>query len=312
VRDRVRDLVAQRYGADGVDVHEVLGENDRMQVHLIAYAADGLKEVSTSDLQAEVRELARSWDDRLREELCGNVGEERGPHARRPLGAAAARAVQGVAAAGRGRRGRRVPREARDRRSDLVVGLSNNVSEPTTSVSLYKRGPKIELGRATPLLEHLGAARDRGAADARGGRAGAMGAIVHGPRARRRAAGPRAHRRAGCRDAARGLARRVGIGLAQSADRPDRTSAGSRSRSCARTGAIRQRIGSRYTESFQNDVIAANPRLTEKLMRLFELRFDPAKRGTLDTCTALRNEIAEDLDAVELLDHDRILRNQLG
>src|SRR4029079_9372569 len=53
VRDRVRDLVAERYGADGVDVHEVLTEGDRMQVHLIAYAADGLKEVATSDVQAE-------------------------------------------------------------------------------------------------------------------------------------------------------------------------------------------------------------------------------------------------------------------
>src|SRR5439155_18993234 len=74
----------------------------------------------------------------------------------------------------------------------------------------------------------------------------------------------------------------------------------------------RQRIGSRYTESFQNDVIAANPRLTEKLMRLFELRFDPDKHGSVDTRTALREEILEDLDAVELLDHDRILRNQLG
>ena len=35
----------------------------------------------------------------------------------------------------------------------------------------------------------------------------------------------------------------------------------------------RQRIGSRYTESFQNDVIAANPAITAKLIRLFELRF---------------------------------------
>src|SRR4029079_8081297 len=56
----------------------------------------------------------------------------------------------------------------------------------------------------------------------------------------------------------------------------------------------------------------ANPRLTEKLMRLFELRFDPSAPGSADKCTALRNEIIEDLYAVELLDHDRILRNQLG
>ena len=44
----------------------------------------------------------------------------------------------------------------------------------------------------------------------------------------------------------------------------------------------RQRIGSRFTESYQNDVLAANPALTAKLVRYFEARFDPgagARRG---------------------------------
>ncbi len=40
----------------------------------------------------------------------------------------------------------------------------------------------------------------------------------------------------------------------------------------------RQRIGSRFTESYQNDVIAANPHVTAKLMLLFEQRFDPDRR----------------------------------
>src|SRR5439155_15762291 len=39
--------------------------------------------------------------------------------------------------------------------TDLVVGLADD-EERRTRVSLYKRGPKIELSRATPLLEHLG------------------------------------------------------------------------------------------------------------------------------------------------------------
>ena len=39
----------------------------------------------------------------------------------------------------------------------------------------------------------------------------------------------------------------------------------------------RQRIGSRFTQGYQNDVLAANPALTAKLVRYFELRFDPAR-----------------------------------
>ena len=38
----------------------------------------------------------------------------------------------------------------------------------------------------------------------------------------------------------------------------------------------RQRLGSRFTEGYQNDVLAANSPITAKLVRYFELRFDPS------------------------------------
>ena len=74
----------------------------------------------------------------------------------------------------------------------------------------------------------------------------------------------------------------------------------------------RQRIGSRFTEGYQNDVIAANPHITAKLIRLFELRNDPAIERDEAAEAALRDDILDDLEAVPSLDHDRILRNQLG
>ena len=40
----------------------------------------------------------------------------------------------------------------------------------------------------------------------------------------------------------------------------------------------RQRVGSRFTESYQNDVLVANSAVTAKLVRFFELRFDPGPR----------------------------------
>ena len=40
----------------------------------------------------------------------------------------------------------------------------------------------------------------------------------------------------------------------------------------------RQRVGSRFTESYQNDVLVANSAITAKLVRYFELRFDPDAR----------------------------------
>ena len=52
--------------------------------------------------------------------------------------------------------------------------------------------------------------------------------------------------------------------------------------------------------------------MTAKLVRYFELRFDPAGPRDAAAEAALRDEILADLDAVSSLDHDRILRNQLG
>src|SRR4029079_4711772 len=66
------------------------------------------------------------------------------------------------------------------------------------------------------------------------------------------------------------------------------------------------------TESYQNDVLAANSAITAKLVRFFELRFDPAVETDLAAEQALRDEILADLEDVTSIDHDRILRNQLG
>lgn len=74
----------------------------------------------------------------------------------------------------------------------------------------------------------------------------------------------------------------------------------------------RQRIGSRYTEGFQNDVVVSNPGITAALVRLFELRFDPSREADADGEQALKDEITAQINRVSSLDHDRILRNQLA
>ncbi len=76
----------------------------------------------------------------------------------------------------------------------------------------------------------------------------------------------------------------------------------------------RQRLGSRYTEAFQTDVIVEHHAITEQLVRLFELKFgadDPTADRDVEAEEELRNEILVAIEAVSSLDHDRILRNQL-
>ena len=75
---------------------------------------------------------------------------------------------------------------------------------------------------------------------------------------------------------------------------------------------IRQ-TGSSFSQEYMEDALAANPSITRRLVRLFELRFDPELEGKRAVgSTAITEEIQEALEAVESLDEDRILRRYLN
>ncbi len=308
--DALTALLRERFGTDAVDTHTVLGEGERVRVHANVHVPDGVPDVSLRDLEQELISLTRTWEDLLRERLVDRFGPTRG----RELAA---------------RWGPRFPEYYRAsvdpsmvvgdvecferlESEDLpfVVGLQNEPGR--TRVALYKTGGKVELGEAMPTLEALG-----------------LRVVEEVPT--RLLGGD-------------GNTWVQDFGVLGADDRPlDLAEVGERVADCiaaVRRGdaesdtlnrlvvvagldwrqvnilrayrMYRQRIGSRFTQGYQNDVLAANPELTAKLMRYFELRFDPSHDRDPETETALRDEIIADLDAVVSLDHDRILRNQLG
>ncbi len=319
LRERLRGMVASAYGTDHVEQHEVFGENDRVYLHLTVESGGGLPDVDVSELERRLILEARTWRDRVDGALVHRHGPERGrmlaarwlkrlPESYRaavePL--TAAEDVERFEALANGR-------------TDFLVGLQDERGADgarRTRVAFYRRGPKIELSQATPMLEHLGLrvieeipARLHGEDELW---IQAFGVLNADPAA--------LHEPLPLGD----VAARVGEAL--EAVWRGETESDSLNRLVVSAGLrwpqvqilrayrrYRQRIGSRYTESFQNDVIAANPATTAKLIRLFELRFAVDERaGDEAAQEALRAEIREELDAVALLDHDRILRNQLG
>ena len=75
----------------------------------------------------------------------------------------------------------------------------------------------------------------------------------------------------------------------------------------------RQRVGSRFTESYQNDVLVANSGGHGQARALLRAALRPRagdRRGGRGRRCATRS--CADLDEVASLDHDRILRNQLA
>jgi glutamate dehydrogenase len=310
--ERLRSFLRRRFDASTVDAHEVLTEGDRVRVHFTLHRAQGgLPELSRRDVEAEILDLARTWDDRARDELVARHGDERGRvlakrwTARLPDSYKAA--VDPMAAAGDIGRFERLFTGG----EAFHVGLRN---EPNglTRIGMYRVGDKVELSQAMPMLEHLGL---RVVEERPTRLLGGDGALwlqdfgVLGPTDRPLDLEECGERVAQCIAA-------VWRGEAES-DSLNRLiiNAGLDWRRVAILRAYRkyrQRIGSRFTEGYQNDVIAANPHITAKLIRLFELRNNPAVERDEAAEAALREGVLVDLEAVPSLDHDRILRNQLG
>ena len=312
----IAGLVQRRLQAESVEAHEVLADVDHVRVHLAAALPDGLAEaVGEEDLEREVAALSRTWDDGLRERLVLRLGEERG----RMLAA---------------RWSRRLPESYKAFREpgmavhdvegferllvggeEIVVGLQEDGER--TRVSIYKRGDKLELSGVMPILEDLGLHVIEERPTRLSGDAGWLQDFgVLGPDGRPLDLAAVGDRVADCITA-------VWRGEAES-DRLNQLllDAGLEWPQVAILRAYRkyrQRIGSRFTEDYQNSVIVANPHITSKLMRLFELRHDPRRAPEHAGSTPdepaqaeLRAAILADLDEVASLDHDRILRNQLG
>jgi glutamate dehydrogenase len=306
--ERVRALFRRRFGTTKVETHHVLDESERSRVHFLVHAPGELPELALRALEAEVISLSRTWDDELRDLLV----ERHGPIAGRRLAEAwlhrfpahykgytsVASAAHDIACFGRLAGG-----------EGHVVSLQSLGEQ--SRLCLYKEGEKVELSGAMPMLEDLGlrvieelSTRLTGGEDevwvqeyrVLGPDGGPLDVDVRG---------------AGVAEVIAAVWR----GDAES-DPLNRlvVTAGLDRGQLAILRAYRkyrQRVGSRFTEGYQNDVLVANSKLTAKLVRYFEARFDPVKERDEEAEQALRDEILRDLDAVSSLDHDRILRNQL-
>ncbi len=72
-----------------------------------------------------------------------------------------------------------------------------------------------------------------------------------------------------------------------------------------------RQAGTAFSDFYVESAIVAHPEVASLLVELFNARFDPA-RADADAAAMLVARIEEEIDAVESLDQDRILRNFLG
>ena len=316
VRLRLQDLFLERFDGTTIDHHVALTESGIAQLHFTVHVGHGqIPAVPLEELEHEVMEIARTWDDRLLDRLIHEHGEAR---ARTLFERWADRfpdyykASTDVAIAGLD-----VARFDHLERDDdgFLVGLANQTvdGQTLTHVRLYKVDGRVELSDFVPTLESLGLRvieewpttlfgedgderflHDFGVLDtdhrpidveATGARvAECIGAVWRGE----------------CESDS--LNRLV-------------VSAGIDWRQVQILRAYRKyhhRVNSTFPVEYKNDAFAAHPLVAEQLVRLFEMRFDPSRLRDPEAVDALRTKIRSDLDAVRSLEQDRILRNALG
>ncbi len=312
LRRRLQKLFLDRFEGSNIDYQLSLGEGGPARIHFTLWVTGGLvPEVPFEELQQDVIEISRTWDDRLTEVVAHRFGADAEGlverwSARMPDYYKSSTRME-IAAGDLLMLDRLMAGEA-----SVAVGLQNDAhpSEPLTRLAVYSRGGKRELSAILPVLESIGLrvveevpTRLTGESD---------DVLIHD---------------FGVRGPGGGL-----LDLDACADRVaeavvDVLENGAEFDSLGRLiiasrlthgqiGILRayrmywRRVRPRFTNEYMNDALFEHPHIAEKLIALFEARFDPARDG--EETDLLEREISADLDSVRSLDHDLILRAMFG
>jgi glutamate dehydrogenase len=159
MRQRLQDLFMERFHGETLDYHLSIAESDLAQLHFTVHVGEGaVPDVPFEELEREVVEIARTWDDHLLQSLVERHSEEDG----RALferwserfpdyykhSTEVELAVEDIARLEDLERGDEA----------FVIGLANETEEgeTLTRVRLYKVGGRVELSDFVPTLESLG------------------------------------------------------------------------------------------------------------------------------------------------------------
>ena len=306
LRQQLERLLAERYGADRVDVDLALGDRHAAVGRFLLHVPDPIPTVSLSDLQTDVRRLARPWVDAATMALVEEAGPEEGERLARAFAArlpenyrqtvSPISAVADVLLLDRHRRSAR----------GLLVGVRPEPDEHGfVRIKAASRGEPLVLSAFLPILESLG-----------------LEVVEEVP-----------YRLVGDETTLHDFGVRLpGIDLTD----PDlatlladtvhaawdgHATVDSLNRLVLCAGMpwtdvailrayrrYRRQVGTMHTPEYVNDVLVAEHEATSALIAHFHARFDPAHQGARDSH---HQAVRDACDAIRSLDHDRIVRGLL-
>ncbi|RNL81663.1 NAD-glutamate dehydrogenase [Halostreptopolyspora alba] len=318
VRLAIQNVLAEAFGGVVMDHSVMVSSAPLARLYVVVRAERGraLPEVDHSALEAEVVKAARSWDDDLLAELTARFGADRASELLRTYGSAlpegykvdtsAATAVDDISRL-----------EALTGGTELAVNLYQPASAGPGEwrFKVYRTGAPVSLSRVLPLLEHMGVEvtdeRPYGIAALGSESDGAGRAWIYDFGLARIDSEEKGSTRL------KKLFEDAFAALWHGKGEPDRFNA-----LVVRAGLTWQQLtilrayarylrqaGGTFTPAYIADVLVANVRVANLMVKLFESSFDPRlgsdRQGRSE---AMVEEIRGELDLVESLDHDRILR----
>jgi len=164
VRRRIEEAFVEKLGGDVLNYHLVLGEGDLARLHFfLAAAPERVQAISPIELEAIVRRLTRTWEDRVGEGLERVVSLEESRRLARVYAEGFSPEYQAATPPDRA-----VPdileleaMAAEDR--PIAIAFTNPEvppagagGEPVTEFKLYLRGSRLILSEFLPILEHCG------------------------------------------------------------------------------------------------------------------------------------------------------------
>ncbi|MFN8185767.1 MAG: NAD-glutamate dehydrogenase [Gaiellales bacterium] len=312
LRFRLQDLFLSRFGGSSIDYHLSLGDEEQARIHFTVHVGDTIPQISFAELEQEVVQATRTWDDRLRERLTQLHGEEKGNILADRYAALLPTYYKSTTDIYLSLLDIE-QFERLEAGEPFAVALQNELDheQRLTRVGLYKTGGKVRLSDFMPILEHLGLAvveeiptRLQSEADVYLHDFGVLG--EDGNYLDLTACGARVA------DAISAIWR--GEAESDSLNRLVITAGltWQQVRILRAYRTYRLRVGAAFGMEYKNETFARNPHIARGLVELFELRFDPARSPDPAAEEALVASIRADLDRVKSLDEDRILRAQLG
>ena len=312
-RRRIEGILRRATGAISIDYSTHVSESVLVRLHYLAYVEPGtLPDLDERQTETLLVAATRSWGDDLEEALLDEYGEERGAALFRRYGEAFPAAY----------RADWVPRSALadiarieelDEGDDLSLRLYRPLEAPQGALraKIFRAGPPLALSDMLPLFEDMGVqvADERPYAIAPRDRenvwiydfgltyAGADELETERVRDTFQDAFIRAWRGDTESDGYNRLVLRAGLT--------------SREATVLRAiGRYLRQAGTTFSDKYVEQALVAHPEVARLLVDLVLARFDP-QAPDAERAERLSASIAEEIDAVESLDQDRILRNFL-